>query len=118
MTCRKDNNDAVWKGKRVRICQSMAYICTRFSGFSTTRPRGDLTGVASLRRYARIPTRTHILTRICAMKRCRTKSFGTITNIGTIPKNMPTNFEPKQLKPKLDMTDCNGTSWEGTADNE
>ena len=38
-----------------------------------------------------------------AMKRCQTKSFG--TNIGTIPENMPTNFEPKRLKPKLDIVE-------------
>ena len=26
-------------------------------------------------------------------------------NIGTIPKNMPTNFQPKQLKLKLDIVE-------------
>ena len=35
------------------------------------------------------------------MKQSETKSLG--TNIGTIPKNMLTNFELKQLKPKLDI---------------
>ena len=42
---------------------------------------------------------------ICAMiKQSDTKSLS--TNIGTIPKNMPTNFddfELKRLKPKLDI---------------
>ena len=38
---------------------------------------------------------------ICAMKQSRTKSFS--TNIGTIPKNMLTNFELKRLKLKLDI---------------
>ena len=36
-----------------------------------------------------------------ATKQSETKSLG--TNIGTIPKNMFTNFELKQLKPKLDI---------------
>ena len=57
--------------------------------------------IASSRRYARIPARTHILAHICVTKQSRTKSFS--TNIGTIPKNMLTNFELKQLKPKLDI---------------
>ena len=35
-------------------------------------------------------------------KQSRTKSFS-YTNIGTIPKNMLTNFELKRLKPKLDI---------------
>ena len=38
---------------------------------------------------------------ICATKQFGTKSLS--TNIGTIPKNMPTNFELKRLKPKLDI---------------
>ena len=130
--------------------------CTRFSGFLTissfgfNRLSSKLVGmfmffgivsmlrsylrlsilcqIASSRRYARIPARTHILAHICAMKQSRTKSFS--TNIGTatvgtipFPKNMPTNFELKRFKrlnPKLDivekpenrvhkLTDSNGT---------
>ena len=57
--------------------------------------------IASSRRYAQIPARKHILAHICAIKQSRTKSFS--TNIGTILKNMLTNFELKQLKPKLDI---------------
>ena len=39
-----------------------------------------------------------------ATKQSRTKSFSTnIGTIPTIPKNMPTNFELKRLKPKLDI---------------
>ena len=60
-------------------------------------------GVASSRRDARIPARTHILARICAMKQSRTKSLA--TNIRTIPKNMPTNFQLKRLKLKLDIVE-------------
>ena len=74
--------------------------------------------IASSRRYARNTARTHILAQICAMKQSRTKSFS--INIGTILKNMPTNFELKRYKPKLDiveipenrvhkLTDSNGT---------
>ena len=59
--------------------------------------------IASSRRYARIPARTYILAHICATKQSRTKSFS--TTIGTIPKNMPTNFELKLLKPKLDIVE-------------
>ena len=58
-------------------------------------------GVASSRRDARIPARTHILARICAMKQSRTKSLA--TNIRTIPKNMPTNFQLERLKLNLDI---------------
>ena len=36
-----------------------------------------------------------------AMKQSRTKSL--TTNIGNIPKNMPANFQLKQLKLKLDI---------------
>ena len=61
----------------------------------------SLTRIASSRRYSRIPARMHILAHICATKQSRTKSFS--TNIGTITKNMPTNFELKRLKPKLDI---------------
>ena len=57
--------------------------------------------IASSRRYAQIQVRKHIMAHICATKQSRTKSFS--TNIGTIPKNMPTNFELKRLKPKLDI---------------
>ena len=60
-------------------------------------------GVASSRRYARITARMHILARICATKHYPTKSLA--TNIGTIPKNMPTNFQPKRLKLKLDIVE-------------
>ena len=42
-----------------------------------------------------------VIAHICATKQSETKSLG--TNIGTIPKNMLTNFELKQLKPKLDI---------------
>ena len=38
---------------------------------------------------------------ICATKQSGTKPLS--TNIGTILKNMPTNFELKRLKPKLDI---------------
>ena len=40
-------------------------------------------------------------TNIRATKRRRAKSFA--TNIGTVLRNMPTNFEPKQSKLKLDI---------------
>ena len=63
----------------------------------------DLLGVASSRRYARIPARMHLLVRICATKQSRTKSLA--TNIGTIPKNMPNNFQLKRLKLKLDIVE-------------
>ena len=53
------------------------------------------------RRYARITARMHIFARIYATKQSRTKSLA--TNIGTIPKNMPTNFQLKRLKLKLDI---------------
>ena len=55
------------------------------------------------RRYARITARTrmHIFARIYATKQSRTKSLA--TNIGTIPKNMPHNFQLKRLKLKLDI---------------
>ena len=43
----------------------------------------------------------HIFARIYATKQSRTKSLA--ANIGTIPKNMPTNFQLKQLKLKLDI---------------
>ena len=43
----------------------------------------------------------HILARIYATKQSQTKSLA--TNIGTIPKNMPTNFQLKRLKLKLDI---------------
>ena len=46
---------------------------------------------------------THILAHICVTNQSRTKSFS--TNIGTIPKNMPTNFELKRLEPKLDIVE-------------
>ena len=52
----------------------------------------------------------HILARYCATKQSRTKSLA--TNIGTILKDMPTNFQLKRLKLKLDivekLTDSNG----------
>ena len=60
-------------------------------------------GVASSRRYARIPARTHILARIHATKQSRTKFLA--TNIGTIPKNMLTNFQLERLKLKLDIVE-------------
>ena len=41
--------------------------------------------------------------RICATKQSRTKSLA--TNIGTIPKNMLTNFQLKRLKLKLDIVE-------------
>ena len=43
------------------------------------------------------------LARICATKHYPTKSLA--MNIGTIPKNMPTNFQPKRLKLKLDIVE-------------
>ena len=60
----------------------------------------------------------HIFARIYATKQSRSKSLA--TNIGTIPKNMPTNFQLKRLKLKLDivkkpenrvheLTDSNGS---------
>ena len=45
----------------------------------------------------------HILARICATKHYPTESLA--MNIGTIPKNMPTNFQPKRLKLKLDIVE-------------
>ena len=54
-------------------------------------------------RCANDPARTHILARICATKQSRTKSLA--TNIRTIPKNMPTNFQLKRLKLKLDIVE-------------
>ena len=56
-------------------------------------PRGDM------REFRR--ARMHILARIYATKQSRTKSLA--TNIGTIPKNMHTNFQLKRLKLKLDI---------------
>ena len=48
----------------------------------------------------------HILARICATKHYPTESLAMLaTNIGTIPKNMPTNFQPKRLKLKLDIVE-------------
>ena len=41
--------------------------------------------------------------RACASKRRRAKSLA--TNIGTIPKNMSTNFQLKQLKLKVDIVE-------------
>ena len=43
------------------------------------------------------------LARICATKQLPTESLA--TNIGTIPKNMPTNFQLKRLKLKLDIVE-------------
>ena len=40
---------------------------------------------------------------LCARKRCRAKSLA--TNIGTIPKNMSTNFQLKRLKLNLDIVE-------------
>ena len=57
--------------------------------------------IASSRRYAPKCACAPKFAHICAMKQSRTKSFS--TNIGTIPKNMLTNFELKRLKPKLDI---------------
>ena len=69
------------------------------------KPR-TLLGVASLRRYARIPARMHILARICATKHYPTESLVTnIGAIGAIPKNMSTKFQPKLLKLKLDIVE-------------
>ena len=49
------------------------------------------------------PARTLILARIYATKQFRTKSLA--TNIGTIPKNMPTKFQLKRLNLKLDIVE-------------
>ena len=59
--------------------------------------------IASSRRYAQIDrsAHTHILAHICATKQSRTNSFS--TNIGTIPKNIPTNFKLKRLKLELNI---------------
>ena len=57
--------------------------------------------IASSRRYAPKCACAPEFAHICAMKQSRTKSFS--TNIGTIPKNMLTNFELKRLKPELDI---------------
>ena len=65
----------------------------------------------------------HLLVRICATKQSRTKSLA--TSMGTIPKNMPTNFQLKRLKLKLDivekpenrvhkLTDSNGARCEAS----
>ena len=53
----------------------------------------------SFKIHPRILARIHILARICATKQSRTKSLA--TNIGNIPKNMPTNFQLKRLKLRL-----------------
>ena len=58
-------------------------------------------GIASSRRYAPKCACAPEFAHICAKKQSRTKSLG--TNIGTIPNNMPTNFELKRLKLKLDI---------------
>ena len=98
--------------------------CTRFSGFLTISsfgfnrlssklvsmflgivpmfvPKDFVLDCFVAQICANYTARTHILAQICATKQSRTKSFS--TNIGTIPKNMPTNFELERLKPKLDI---------------
>ena len=100
--------------------------CTRFSGFSTISSFGSnrLSSklvsmlfrivpmfvlkdfvrdrfVSSSRRYAPKCACAPEFAHICAAKQSGTKSLG--KNIVTIPNNMPTNFELKRLKPKLDI---------------
>ena len=63
--------------------------------------------IASSRRYARIPARTHILAHRSARRsdpeqNPLVRTLEQLEN-GTIPKNMFTNFEHKRLKPKLDI---------------
>ena len=53
--------------------------------------------------HAHFPARMHILARICVTKHYPIESLA--MNIGTIPKNMPTNFQPKRLKLKLDIVE-------------
>ena len=63
-----------------------------------------LFGIASSRRSRRYAPKCACaaeFAHICATKLSETKSLS--TNIGTIPKNIPTNFELKRLKPKLDI---------------
>ena len=66
--------------------------------------------IASSRSYAPKCACAPGFAHICARKRRRAKSLA--TNIGTISKDMPTNFQLKQLKLKLDivekLTDSNG----------
>ena len=57
--------------------------------------------IASSRKYAPKCACAPEFAHICATKQSGTKPLS--TNIGTILKNMPTNFELKQLKPKLDI---------------
>ena len=100
--------------------------CTRFSGFLaissfgfnrlSSKLVGMLFGIVPMFVFkdfvpdcfvaqicANSGAHAHILAHICATKQSRTKSF--TTNSGTIPKNMPTNFELKRLKPKLDIVE-------------
>ena len=58
--------------------------------------------VAQLRyapKFAYAPEFAHI----CATKRRRAKFLA--TNIGVIARNIPTNFKPERLKPKLDIVE-------------
>ena len=76
------------------------------SDSSNVRAKGFCSGL-----LRRADMRQNVLTslksefaHICAMKQSGTKSLGTdIGMIGTIPKNMLTNFELKRLKLKLDI---------------
>ena len=54
--------------------------------------------------FAQIRTKMCVypgIAQICATKQSYTKPLATIN--GTISRNMPTNFEPKQFKLKLDF---------------
>ena len=74
----------------------ICYVCSQ--GFWSVSLRR-----ADMRKFRRA-SKCHlaVMARICATKRCQTKSF--CTNNVTIAKNTPTNFELKPLQPKLDIT--------------
>ena len=105
-------------------------LCTRFPGFSTissfsfNRLSWKLVGMffgivsmfvardfvrncfrsnASSRRYAPKCACAPEFAHICARKRRRAKSLA--TKIGTIPKNMSTNFQRKRLTLNLDIVE-------------
>ena len=69
----------------------------------THPPTRILFEIASSRRYAPKGACAPEFAHICAKKRRRAKPLA--TNIETIPKNMSTNFQLKQLKLKLDIVE-------------
>ena len=85
------------QGKRFSLPRDSSNVCTKgFCSFicSGLLRRADLRQNVRARRNSRISAR-----------RSNPKQNPLVvgTNIGTIPKNMLTNFELKQLKPKLDI---------------